>query len=49
MAHASLSSIAQRCCALPNLINPFMIHLPLVLGLLWLLGATLTYHAPYRI
>jgi short-chain fatty acids transporter len=27
----------------------FMINLPLVLALLWLLGATLTYHPPYRI
>jgi short-chain fatty acids transporter len=26
----------------------FMINLPLVLGLLWLLGATLTYHPPYQ-
>lgn len=26
----------------------FVINLPIVLGLLWLLGATLTYHAPLR-
>jgi short-chain fatty acids transporter len=26
----------------------FMINLPLVLGLLWLLGATLTYHPPHH-